>query len=522
MQTVSRRTRIIITLAVVFISAMAILYYVIFPVWVKNQINELTSGPNEPFNISVENIHATAWPIGLLLKNVSIQKVTSDSTTTDRLFVGKIIIEQFNPFSFLFKDKYNIGHITLDHLAGEWALLADDTLKEKSVMPFPFSCQTLTFKNGNFILKKEGSSQETSLQNGNFILKNVLLEKDSLLSSITYQISEMNLAEVHHMPSDSFYTFRAHHILYSDKDSILLVDSFFSLPNLEKYAFTRQHPFQTDRIYAAFKNIRLIGCNLNALILNRDLRTSSMQADTFLLDIFRDRRRPFLHKKRPLYQDLLYAYPGILSVDSIIIHNGKIIYTEHDVDATEPGIIWFSDVTARLLHLYNDTTTLDSPNDTFIVAAQAMAMDKGKIEFESKGRISDPQNTFVFNGHMENIPVAAFNPILIPNATIKALDGYVQGIYFNLSADHSLARGDLIFRYQDLSLLKVDDETKASTGLKNRLLTHVLTRKIIEDNPLPNDTLRTGAIQFERDPEKMFFSYMLKSIFSGIKETVMK
>jgi len=34
--------------------------------------------------------------------------------------------------------------------------------------------------------------------------------------------------------------------------------------------------------------------------------------------------------------------------------------------------------------------------------------------------------------------------------------------------------------------------------------------------------LRTGTIYFERDSEKMFFWYMLKSIFSGIRDTVMK
>jgi hypothetical protein len=212
----------------------------------------------------------------------------------------------------------------------------------------------------------------------------------------------------------------------------------------------------------------------------------------------------------------------VLSIDSIIAHNGKIVYTEHDVDATEPGKIWFTDVTARVKHLYNDTTTLGTSHDSLIVAAQALAMDKGKIQFESKGHLQDPKNTFVFTGHMENIPVAAFNPILVPNATIEALDGHVQGIYFNFIADNSFAKGDLIFRYKDLHLQKVDEETNDSKSLKDRLLTRVLNRQIIDNNPRPNDTLRTGNIHFERDPEKMYFSYMLKSIFSGIKESVMK
>src|SRR5690348_6910734 len=126
MLSLSRRTGIIITVVVAFLSALAFLYYIIFPLWVKNQINDLTSDPNEPFNISVENIHATAWPIGLRLKNVSIQQMSPDSTYADCLFIQAVTIQQLNPFSILFQNKYNIGHITLDQLDGEWTILADD------------------------------------------------------------------------------------------------------------------------------------------------------------------------------------------------------------------------------------------------------------------------------------------------------------------------------------------------------------------------------------------------------------
>ena len=521
MHTLSRRTGILVTFAVVILSALAFLYYIIFPGWIRRQITDLPVDDKVSFTISIENIYATAVPIGLRLKNVSIQQLSSDSTGRDSLFIRKITIQHFNPISYLLHKKYNIGHITLDNLTGEWSLPAADTSKAETVIPILSSCQTLTFKNVSLTLKKKNSSQQTKVENGNLVLKNVILQKDSLLSSITYKIRDVNIAAIHHLSSDSLYTFRAHHFLYSDEDSIVHADSFFSVPNLENYAFARMHPYQSDRIFAVFKNITLKKCHLNGLISKGDLDISSIHTDSFLLDIFRDRRRPFLHKKRPLFQDLLYAYPGVLSVDSIIAHNGKIIFTEHDMNASEPGVIWFSDVTAQVKHLYNDTAyTL--PHDTMMVAAQALAMGKGKIEFESKGRIRDPQNTFVFNGHMENIPVATFNPMLVPNAAIEALDGHVQGIYFNFSADHTMSRGDLIFRYQDLRLLKVDKETSASSGLKNLLLTRVLNRKILDNNPLPNDTLRTGTIYFERDPEKMYFSYMLKSIFSGIRETVMK
>lgn len=521
MHSTSRRTIIVSTFVIVFVSALAFLYYVVFPGWIRKHLDALALDSKEPYNISIEKINATAWPIGLQLKNVSIRQMAPDSINTDSVFCQKITIKHFSLLSFLFQKKYKTGHITLNHLVGEWTLPTVDTSKAETIFPFQILCQKLSFKNVSLTLKKKDSSQETTIENGNTVLKNVLLKKDSAFSTLTYQIGGINTETVNHVTSDSLYSFRAHHILYSDKDSTLQVDSFLSSPNLKKYAFARMHLYQSDRIDAAFKNIMITQCDLTAVILKGDMVMSSIHADTFILDIFRDRRRPFHHKRRPLFQDLVHAYPGVLSVDSITAHHGKIVYTEHDTDAEEPGIIWFTDVTARVKHLYNDTT-VSKPHDTLIVAAQARAMGKGEIQFESKGLLQEPQNSFVFTGLMENIPVAAFNPILIPNVTIEALEGHLHGIYFNFHADNSIATGDLIFRYTDLHLQKVDEETKASKGLKDRVLTRLLNRQIIDHNPLPDDTLRAGIIYFERDPEKMYFSYMLKSIFSGIKETVLK
>lgn len=521
MKPLSRRTRIIFISIAAFVLALAFLYYIIFPGWIRKQIDNLTVDSKEPFNISIEKIYATAWPIGLRLKNVSIQQMSPDSVFTDSVFCRSITIQHFSLLAFLFQKEYKVGRTTLNHVTGEWSLPAVDTTKAKTVLPLNAYCKTLVFNNVSLTLKEMDSKQETKMENGNWVLKNVALQSDSVSTSFTYQINEIDTEMMKQVSSDSLYTFSAHHILYSNEDSTLQMDSFLSVPNVEKYAFARMHPFQTDRIYAVFKNISITQIQLTELVLTGDVRMSSIHVDTFMLDIFRDRRRPFLHKRKPLFQDLLQAYPGVLSIDSIVAQQGKIIYREHDTNAEEPGIIWFTDVTANVKHLYNDTTD-SKPHDTLIVAAKALAMGKGKIQFESKGLLQDTRNTFVVTGQLENMPAAAFNPILMPNVTIEALDGHIHGIYFNFRADNSVARGDLIFRYKDLHLQKVDKDTKESKGLKDRVLTRILNRKIIDHNPLPNDTLRTGNIYFERDPEKMYFSYMLKSIFSGIKETVMK
>jgi hypothetical protein len=47
-------------------------------------------------------------------------------------------------------------------------------------------------------------------------------------------------------------------------------------------------------------------------------------------------------------------------------------------------------------------------------------------------------------------------------------------------------------------------------------------RKLIDANPLPGKEIREGEIDHERDPERFLFNYCFRSIFSGIRTTILK
>jgi hypothetical protein len=68
-----------------------------------------------------------------------------------------------------------------------------------------------------------------------------------------------------------------------------------------------------------------------------------------------------------------------------------------------------------------------------------------------------------------------------------------------------------------IKVLKKDKEN----NLKSKNLESIIADAAIKsDNPLKGEN-RTGAIDFSRDTTKSFFNFLWKSVFSGVKKTVL-
>jgi hypothetical protein len=45
---------------------------------------------------------------------------------------------------------------------------------------------------------------------------------------------------------------------------------------------------------------------------------------------------------------------------------------------------------------------------------------------------------------------------------------------------------------------------------------------VMESNPMPGEEVRPGIIEYERDPEKFLFNYVVRSLMSGITTSITK
>ena len=91
---------------------------------------------------------------------------------------------------------------------------------------------------------------------------------------------------------------------------------------------------------------------------------------------------------------------------------------------------------------------------------------------------------------------------------------------FNFTANNDKATGVMTLRYHDLDVAVINKRTEKTSAIKERLSSYMANIKILDSNPLPGEKVRTGIIDYERDPEKFLFNYSFKSILSGIKSSL--
>ena len=64
--------------------------------------------------------------------------------------------------------------------------------------------------------------------------------------------------------------------------------------------------------------------------------------------------------------------------------------------------------------------------------------------------------------------------------------------------------------------------TDDTTAFRERFISFIANRRVLDSNPIPGEEVREGIIDYERDPERFLFHYCFKSILSGIKSSFLR
>jgi hypothetical protein len=141
---------------------------------------------------------------------------------------------------------------------------------------------------------------------------------------------------------------------------------------------------------------------------------------------------------------------------------------------------------------------------------------------ELKTKLFNPDNTYSLHGTLTQMEVKNLNPMLEKTAMISATSGIVDNMKFYFTGNSTKASGKMTLLYHALELTVNNKRTNDATAIKERIISLIVNRKIIDSNPLAGKEVRVGIIDFKRDPEKFIFTYWFKSILSGVKTSLTK
>lgn len=503
---------------VVFAVLTKVLTVVFFEPWVGRKIQKTLNEASGDYTVEIGKVHFLILAAGIELEKITI--CSSQEPGIGHHLNGEVASIKIKGISFLkalrTKD-IEIRSVTIvnSDISGKFS---SETPGHR-LSPASVSIGTVTVEKLDIALKDTSSAEAYTMKDGNGSVYRLQLMKDDTISSDLIERFDFNAKEFHFVSPDSLYSFKASGIVYSATSEAMTIDSAFILPNYEDYDFTSRHQFQTDRVEAAFQNIRIRHLAAVEYIRSKSLLSSSVEIGHMDANIFRDRRKQLKHVNRPMLQDIVREYPGKMHIDSIHLANANITYIEHAEQANHPGRISFNEINTHIYGITNDTC-YKAENKPMKILFEALLMGKSKLSLSSEMKLFDRRNTFSLSGSLSSMDGPDLNPILERNSFIYVTSGRIDRMHFNFTANKDYSKGEMIMRYHDFSVAVKNKRTDDTTAIKERLITVIANMKIRDANPTPGKEVRIGTIETNRDPERFLFYYCLDSILSGIKSSL--
>ena len=508
------------------IAALALLLFfsvkIFLEPWVGKKIQAALNKNSSDYIFEIGKVHILLIRSGLELETITISsKQEHEGIPVLKGEIAFIKCKGIKLLKALFKNDINIHEVAFSNINIKGKIPFQEKAKPPKVSSMSLRIDSLFFDKISLEIGNTSTPQTFSVKDGILKMYDLQVDKQDTVSPKIVKRFDFDAEELCSVSADSMYTIGAMGVNYSVSSNTLAVDSFSIHPNYPDYEFAARHKFAIDRFEGGLSHIFLHDFSASDFIKSRNLISSSIEIERIKLEVFRDKRKESQHVKKPVFQDIIYNYPGIIDIDSIGIDNGKITYTEHVEKASEPGRISFQQLHVKAYKITNDT--IYKTEKAFLeLKCDALLMGKGKLTFLLKGRIFDPQNALLMSGTLSGMEISELNPMLEKNAFIYATSGKIDAMNFSFTTNNSKATGKLKMLYHGLNITVKNKRTDDTTAIKERVESIIANIKVLDSNPMPGQEIRVGTIDYERDPEKFLINYGFKSVLTGIKSTVVK
>jgi hypothetical protein len=298
------------------------------------------------------------------------------------------------------------------------------------------------------------------------------------------------------------------------------IKDFHLEPLYNKHDYTRKLGYQTDWMDIQINKLILRRMDLRKLLFEGKIEAGALEIDTLTLEDYRDKRiarKPGF--KPPMPQDGIRKLKTYLRIDTILLKNGKATYAEQVGE--KPGTIFFDKMNATFTGLTNDSVLL-SAGLVSELKGTAYLMGKGKLDATVRFNFGDKRNSFTFSAVMGPIDLVEINPMLTNLLPAKVVSGKLKKLWVPMvNANDDVAKGKLLFYYNDLSIEVMDKKQTTWTKIKTGIINFAANDLIVNnDNPTKSGKMKTGVILFQRDKEKGIINFLWKSALSGLKSTM--
>ncbi len=310
-------------------------------------------------------------------------------------------------------------------------------------------------------------------------------------------------------------------VLKADTVSLNVADGSFYLktasliPQYPKDEFARESAKHSDWTEFSLHELTCVGVDYAGLADNMVLAVDSLSFASGHVASYKNRQVWQKPRVKPMLYQTIQDLPFGVDIKRMSFTGLDIEYDELAADGDSPGTVVFTDGSGTAFNL----TNIAENHDRFMtIDITADLMESGSLHAGFLFPVSPQDDHWEMKGTLGKMDPAALNGAIEPLASIRVKTGVIQGVDFHVTGTLMRSRVDLTMLYDNLSLAFMKKH-----GAEERKFVTFMADEIIlkKNNPGHNGKVRTGKGDFTRDPHKSMYNFMWKSLFQGIKDTVL-
>ena len=502
---------------------------------VMSQINQ---NPESLYKINFEDID-----IGILRGNLVIKKIEVNprESAIEKLDKGEIKtlvssridifqIKRLKIFEFILNKNIIINQIKVENAEINYLINPGVEIQKKNntlILHNIFSdkfngadIRDLEIKNATlkFLSNKNPDESLFEVDSISIAFKDIVMNKETLKKPIPVSFSDFTLNTKHFsLKALEYYDIYTSNVSFNVDDTCLVINNFRLEPKYSKEEYNKLIKFENDWFSISTDKIVLNGLSLKELEFNDIFRINSIDIINPDIEIYRDKRLPDPpFKYKPLIASIIKKIPYTISVDTVLIKNGKLVYQEmHDL-TNEPGEVDFDPLYISVYNVTNDSQQIKK-NPVLQVDLSSLLMGEGNLKSNLRFHLNSPRDYFTIKGKLDSISGAAFNKITKNLLLVQINMGDIYSAEFEFTANDDVSNGKITIFYDNLKV----EVFKPKHHNKKSKAWSFIANKLIKKKNLPDDPkFRTGIIYFERIKNKALPNYLWNSLKTGVISTI--
>lgn len=259
------------------------------------------------------------------------------------------------------------------------------------------------------------------------------------------------------------------------------------------------------------------GIDFTAFMKERSIVIDTITIQHAEISSYKNRQIAQSQREKQLLNQTLRHLPIALDIRCLQFGPLDVVYQELTPEGVQPGKLTVTNLTGECLGLSNRP----AQNQSFLtIRSTGKLMGLANLQTTINFSLQDTSEQFTVNGQLGSLAMNQLNRLTEPLANLSIQNGRIDTLIFNITGNKHSSAVDLKLLYNGLEIELIKDHDGQIR--QRRLLSEAINDWVVYSSNPQYGTTRIGTGTALRDPYKSQFNYLWKSLWPGLKSTLIK